>query len=52
MGPTEAGPTVSVGVYIAECQRVLEGYKPKGISYEVSRRAARRIRTSKLFEAS
>lgn len=35
MGPTESGPTISVGVYIAECQRVLESYKSKGISYEV-----------------
>jgi hypothetical protein len=28
-------PTTSVGVYIAECQRVLEKMKGEGIKYEV-----------------
>lgn len=29
-------PTTSVGIYIAECQRVLEKMKDEGIKYEVS----------------
>lgn len=28
-------PTTSVGIYIAECQRVLEKMKDEGIKYEV-----------------
>lgn len=36
-----ATPTTSVGVYIAECQRVLESMRADGIKYEVSRRVDR-----------
>lgn len=28
-------PSPSVGIYIAECQRVLEGMRAQGIKYEV-----------------